>query len=178
MGIAGGEADPGMALPAGTPSSRGDQAASAAADTSQYVEFGIAERRYAFPIALIREIVEPGGVTPLPHVQACVDGIRNLRGAIIPIIDLRTLMGLPRKSIDVDSRTIVLQVGDRRMGCVVDNVSQVVRIADGDVGPAPDTITASAPYVIGFAKYHDRLLILLDVEELFHSRSLVRPPTS
>lgn len=147
-------------------------------DTSQYVEFGIADRRYAFPIALIREIVEPGEVTPLPHVQPCVDGIRNLRGAIIPIIDLRSLMGQPRRPIDTDSRTIVLQIGSRRMGCVVDNVSQVVRIADGDVGPAPETITASAPYIIGFAKYHERLLILLDVEELLHSRSLVHTQSS
>ena len=97
--------------------------------------------------------------------------------SIIPIINLRRLFGLATKATDKDTRTIVVNVGDRTMGCTVDAVSQVLRIPEDSIQPAPETIVAEgASYVFGFAKLEDRLVILLDIDELLSSERL--DPTS
>lgn len=145
------------------------------ANTSQFVEFVVDEQRYAFPIEQIREIVILQSITPTPQVAAYVDGVSNLRGSIIPIVNLRPLFGLPRRPTDADTRTIVVRVGHRTMGCTVDMVSQVLRVADDQIQPAPETVTADgANYIAGFAKVDENLVVLLDVNELLDVRRLPR----
>jgi purine-binding chemotaxis protein CheW len=134
---------------------------------SQFVGFQLAEQEYAFHIGKIREIVIIDQVTEVPQVPHFVDGVTNLRGAIIPIINLRKLFGLESKPTDSETRTIVVNVGERTMGCTVDMVSQVMRISNEDIQAAPDTVTADgANYISGFAKLGERLLIILDIEQL------------
>ena len=144
-------------------------------NTSQFVGFQLENQRYAFRIEQIQEIVILDEVTQTPQVAPYVEGVSNLRGAIIPIVNLRKLLGLAPRPADPDTRTIVVNVGDRTMGCTVDLVSQVMRIPDEAVQSAPDTITADgASYITGFAKLQEGLVILLDIDELLSPEKLER----
>ena len=142
---------------------------------SQFVGFRIADQEYAFRIEQIQEIVILEQVTKTPQVADYVEGVSNLRGSIIPIINLRKLFGLEPKPTDSETRTIVVNVGERTMGCTVDMVSQVMRIAEEDIQPAPETVTAgAAEYICGFARLEGRLMILLDIDQLLDPEQLGR----
>ena len=144
-------------------------------NSSQFVGFHIDGQQYAFRIEQIQEIVILDQVTQTPQVANYVEGVSNLRGAIIPIINLRKLLGLDPKPTDGDTRTIVVNVGERTMGCTVDMVSQVIRIPDESIQLAPQTVTADgANYISGFAKLDDRLMVLLDIDELLNPERLER----
>jgi purine-binding chemotaxis protein CheW len=155
---------------------------------SQFVGFQIDGQQYAFRIEQIQEIVILDQVTQTPQVADYVEGVSNLRGAIIPIINLRKLFGLDPKPTDSETRTIVVNVGERTMGCTVDTVSHVIRIPEESIQPAPETVTADgANYISGFAKLDDRLVIVLDIDELLNPKRLeanrkiappVTPPSS
>ena len=139
-----------------------------AKETSQFVGFQVDGQLYAFPIEKIQEIVILEQVTPTPQVAEHVDGVSNLRGEIIPIINLRKLMGMPARPFDSETRTIVLNVGARTMGCTVDAVTQVIRIPNQDIQEAPEALTGGRNHDIsGFAKLEDCVVILLNVEQLF-----------
>lgn len=142
-------------------------------NTSQFVGFQIAGQEYAFRIEQIQEIVILEQVTKTPQVPEYVEGVANLRGSIIPIINLRKLFGLEPKLADSETRTIVVNVGQRTMGCTVDMVSQVMRIPEENIQPAPETVTANgANYIAGFARMNGRLMILLEIDELLDPRKL------
>jgi purine-binding chemotaxis protein CheW len=133
----------------------------------QCVGFQVGEQEYAFRIEQIQEIVNLGKLTRLPQVPSFLEGVANLRGSIIPVVNLRLLLGLERREADADTRTIVVNVGARIMGCVVDRVSQVMRIPEESILPAPETVTGGdASYVQGFARIDDRLIILLDIGQM------------
>jgi purine-binding chemotaxis protein CheW len=136
-------------------------------NSSQFVGFQLAGQDYAFRIEQIQEIVILDKVTKTPQVPEYVEGVSNLRGTIIPIINLRKLFGLEPRPVDSETRTIVVNVGARTMGCTVDMVSQVLRIPEEEIQPAPETVTANgAGYIAGFARQEGRLMILLDIDEL------------
>jgi purine-binding chemotaxis protein CheW len=146
-------------------------------NTSQFVGFLIDGQQYAFRIEQIQEIVILDQVTRTPQVADYVEGVSNLRGAIIPIINLRKLLGLEAKSSDSETRTIVVNVGDRTIGCTVDAVSQVIRIPADSIQPAPDTLNGNGSREIaGFAKLDEQLLILLDIDELLTPERLSGNP--
>jgi purine-binding chemotaxis protein CheW len=133
----------------------------------QFVGFQVGDQDYAFRIEQIQEIVNLRQLTKMPQVPPYVEGVANLRGSIIPIINLRLLFGMQAKEADGNTRTIVVNVGSRIMGCTVDTVSQVMRIPEESIQPAPETVTAgTAGYIQGFAQVNDRLIILLDIDQL------------
>ncbi|MFN0050935.1 MAG: chemotaxis protein CheW [Planctomycetales bacterium] len=142
-------------------------------NSSQFVGFELAGQDYAFRIEQIQEIVILEKVTKTPQVPDYVEGVSNLRGSIIPIINLRKLFGLEPRTVDGETRTIVVNVGERTMGCTVDTVSQVIRIPEENIQPAPETVTANgANYIAGFARQNGRLIIILDIDELLDPRKL------
>ncbi len=144
-------------------------------DSSQFVGFKIRDQEYAFRIEQIQEIVILDQVTKVPQVPDFVEGVSNLRGSIIPIINLRKLFGIELKSPDAETRTIVVNVGDRTMGCTVDMVSKVMRIPEDSIQPAPETVTAGgAKYIAGFDNLDEHLVIVLDIDELLHPDQLNR----
>jgi purine-binding chemotaxis protein CheW len=144
-----------------------------ARNVAQFVAFRIEHQTYAFRIEQIQEIVILSQVTRTPQVPDYVEGVANLRGSIIPIINLRKLFGLQPKPIDADTRTIVVNVGTRTVGCTVDTVTQVVRIAKDAVHAAPETVTGhGASYISGFARVQDQLIVLLEVDELLDPQKL------
>jgi purine-binding chemotaxis protein CheW len=144
-------------------------------NSSQFVGFQLSDQEYAFRIEQIREIVILKQVTRTPQVPSYVEGVSNLRGKIIPIISLRLLFGLGNKAIDDETRTIVVNVGDRTMGYTVDSVSQVMRIQEENIQPAPDAITSGgANYIGGLANLEDRMIVILEIDELLNPDELER----
>jgi len=142
-------------------------------NTSQFVGFRLADQGYAFPIEQIQEIVILSQITRMPQVPNYVEGVGNLRGTIIPILNLRRLFGLEARPADDDTRTIVVNVGERTMGCTVDAVTQVIRISQQDIQPAPEMIAGDqAGYITGFTKLDDQILILLNIDELLEPDKL------
>jgi len=141
----------------------------------QFVGFRLGDQEYAFRIEQIQEIVIPDRVTQMPQVPDYVQGVSNLRGTIIPIISLRRLFDLEAKARDEETRTIVANVGSRIIGCTVDAVTQVVRIPQENIQPAPDIVKAEgSTYIAGFAKLESRLIILLEISELLDPEKLER----
>lgn len=139
----------------------------------QFVGFRLADQDYAFRIEQIQEIVIPDRVTTLPQVPEYVEGVSNLRGSVIPIINLRLLFELEPKGRDDQTRTIVANVGSRTVGCTVDAVTQVMRIAPEQIQATPEIARSSeSAYISGFAKLDNRLVILLEIDELLHPDKL------
>ena len=144
-------------------------------DTAQFVEFEIDSQRYAFPIGQIREILILKSVTPTPQVPRYVEGVSNLRGVIIPIVNLRVLFGLEPSAPDSETRTIVVNVAEKTIGCTVDMVSRVLRVDKDSIAEAPENITCDGRhYIRGFIKAENRLVIVLDVEQLLSLENLSR----
>jgi len=142
-------------------------------NSAQFVGFELGGQQYAFRIEQIQEIVILEQVTRTPQVPDYCDGVSNLRGSIIPIINLRKLFGLDPKPPDSESRTIVVNVDGRTMGCTVDTVSQVIRIPADCIQQAPEPVTADgAEYIIGFARLDGALVILLDINKLLDVEQL------
>ena len=144
-------------------------------NSAQFVGFRLAEQGYVFPIGQIQEIVILDQITKTPQVADYIEGVSNLRGTIIPIINLRRLFGLDPKPVDDETRTIVVNVGSRTMGCTVDAVTQVIRIPAHDIQPAPEIVAGEGtPWIAGFAKLDQRLLIVLNINELLDPAKLDR----
>lgn len=137
-------------------------------DMAQFIEFEIDQQRYAFPICQIREILILKNVTPMPQVPDYVAGVSNLRGEIIPIVDLRVMLGFPSLDATEETRTIVVNVAEKTIGATVDLVTRVLRVEKDSVSEPPDNMVSNGrDYIEGFIKSDDRLVIVLNVERLF-----------
>ena len=106
-------------------------------------------------------------VTNVPRAPVFMEGVINLRGQLIPIIDLRTRFGMPRADHTKNTRIVVTEIGTKRVGMVVDSVSEVLRLPLDAIEPAPDMITGvDTEYIRGVGKVDDRLIILLDLAKI------------
>jgi len=142
-------------------------------DSAQFIGFRLADQEYAFRIEQIQEIVILDQVTQTPQVADYIEGVANLRGTIIPIVNLRQLFGFQPKPLDDETRTVVVNVGERTMGCTVDSVTQVIRILTTQIQPAPEMVTSAGnAYISGLAKLDERLVIILDVDKLLNPEKL------
>jgi purine-binding chemotaxis protein CheW len=133
----------------------------------QLVSFNIGEEEFGVDILKVQEINRMCAVTRVPNAPEYVDGVINLRGKVIPIIDLRSRLGMPRKEHGKNTRIIVVEVGGKVIGFVVDAVREVLRIP-GNVTEPPPSILGSVreEYITAVGKLDDRLLILLDLEKV------------
>ena len=134
-------------------------------DLRQFVSFVIAGEEFGVNILTVQEIIRPIAITRVPHAPAFVEGIINLRGRILPVIDLRKRFGFPPREQDEDTRIVVLEVEEQVIGFVTDAVREVLRVDASTMEPAPElAVGIDAHYLRGVAKLEDRLLILLDLE--------------
>jgi purine-binding chemotaxis protein CheW len=134
---------------------------------SQIVVCELKDERYGIDIERVFEIIRLQPITVVPGAPGYVDGVINLRGHVIPVVDLAARFGLQRTSVTKASRIVVAGVGQARVGLVVDGVSEVLMIPDDAVEPAPAATTASmVGYVRGIAKTSESLVIMLDVDSL------------
>lgn len=143
----------------------------------QLVGFRLGDDDYAIPITKIQEIILMKPVTRVPQSPAFIEGLINLRGVVIPVINLRRRLGLATREVDDETRTIVLNVHGKTVGCIVDAVTRVMRLGADQIQPPPTTVLAVARnYISGLAKLEEQLIIILDVERLFDPAELVAEP--
>lgn len=133
----------------------------------QLVVFSLANEFYGVDIKLVESIIRTERVTVVPHAPSFIDGVINMRGEVLPVIDLSIRFGLTRNAETKDSRIIVVEVRQVRVGIVVDAVTEVMRVSDSVIEPpSPLVTTIDSAYVCGIAKVPDRLVILLDLDKI------------
>ncbi|MFO0911156.1 MAG: chemotaxis protein CheW [Isosphaeraceae bacterium] len=160
-------------------SNTGPAAGPGEAKTLQFVGFRIDREEYAIPITTIQEIIVMKPITRIPQVPATIEGLINLRGSVLPIVNLRRLFGLPPREFDDETRTVIVNVGGRTLGYVVDEVTQVMRIAGDQIQPAPVAVASLVQrHISGLARLDDRLLIILDIDQLLRPEELAAVPTA
>jgi len=137
------------------------------ADLLQLVSFKIGEEEFGIDILKVQEINKMTQITKVPNAPYFVEGVINLRGRVIPIIDLRTRLGIDRKEYDKNTRIIVVEISEKTIGFIVDAVSEVLRIQKNITEQPPELVTGiDSRYITAVAKLEDRLLILLDLDKL------------
>lgn len=134
-------------------------------DEKQVVVFDLAAETYGVDIGSVREIIRIQEITQVPRTPEFVEGVINLRGKVIPVIDLRKRFGFGEVAYTKDTRIVVVDIGGSDIGVIVDAVTEVLRLASDLVEPPMDVITtADSDYLLGIAKLEDRLIILLDLQ--------------
>lgn len=143
-------------------------------DLLQLVIFQLGGEEFGVEIMQVQEIIRMPDITRIPQSPEFVEGVINLRGKIIVVINLDTRFGLDLKELDENSRIIIVEVGETVVGMIVDSVSEVLRLPTTNVEPAPEIIKAKihADYLKGVGKLDDRLLILLDLEKVLSEEEM------
>ena len=133
----------------------------------QLVTFTLANEEYAVDILNVQEINRRTEITKVPNAPDYVEGVVNLRGKVIPLINLRKKFRLPEKNADDTTRIIIMDIQGVTNGLIVDSVSEVLRIPSDIVEPSPPvTSNASSMFIKGIAKLEKRLIILIDIDKL------------
>lgn len=139
----------------------------------KFLTFKIADEEYGIPIQHIIEIVNIQRITEVPDMPDFVKGVINLRGQVIPVMDVRIRFHLSPKEYDDRTCVIVTQVNDVTIGLVVDTVREVVNIPESNITPAPKfTNKAAGRYIMGMGKIEEAVKILLDVTKLLYEEEL------
>lgn len=140
----------------------------------QLVIFELDEEEYGVEISELREILRRPEVTPIPNSPDFIEGIINVRGQIVVVMDLEKRFNLVRDSKGKSLHVILTEIGESTFGAVVDEVTEVIRVPKDSIEAAPAIISEkiSADYVKGIAVLEDRLIILLDVEKVFDEQGL------
>ncbi|MDA3938985.1 MAG: chemotaxis protein CheW [Spirochaetia bacterium] len=134
----------------------------------KYLLFELGAEEYCIDIARITAIEELPQITAIPDMPNFVKGVINLRGMVIPAVDLRLRFGMEEKEYDDRTCIIIVSLGERTVGFIVDNVSEVHEIADKDIGSPPSfkNLSGKEQYIAGLAKRGDEVKIILDVNKI------------
>ncbi len=152
---------------------------SSVSDLSQLVVFSLDDESYGIDILKVQEIVSYIKPYPIPNSPEYFRGVVNLRGTIIPIIDLRIRFNFDNKDEVETSIIVVVSIDDKKYGLLVDAVSDVVTIDHGNVQEKLDVHTGiNGQYILGVAKNNDQMIILIDIETLFKDREEIDKITS
>ena len=136
-------------------------------DLLQLVGFQLDDEEYGIDILKVQEINRITEITKSPQSPDFVEGVINLRGNVIPIIDLRKRFNMPHKEYDKQTRIVVGEIGDRTVGFIVDAVSEIIRLPADKIEPAPNiSADDKAEYILGVGKLDDKLLMLLDIDKI------------
>jgi purine-binding chemotaxis protein CheW len=147
-----------------------------ATSNSQYLTFMLGQEEYGVEILKVQEIRGYTAVTPVPNTPAYVKGVMNLRGTIVPVIDLRTKLGLSEIEKNRFTVIVVVKVGAKVAGLIVDAVSDVLDLSMKDVQPSPELgVQEDARYARGIARVKEKLVVLLDLERVFGNGDLGGP---
>ena len=140
----------------------------------QIISFKVGDEEYGLEILSVKEVIRIREITKLPKAPDFVRGVINLRGDVIPIIDLRAKFGLPVRQYSDMTRVIVVEVDDKLMGMVVDGVSHVIRIRDDQIVPPPTLVGGiSADYIRGVGKLEEQLIVLLNIGKILTSEEKI-----
>ena len=137
------------------------------------VGFKVGRETYGIPITALHEIVRVPEITAVPDAPAYLEGVINLRGKIVSVVDLRKRFGKPSTSLDRHSRILVVEHRGRLAGMIVDSASEVLKIPESEIEAAPAVMQEGGlDCVTGLAKYQGRLIILLDLRKVLTAREL------
>ena len=141
--------------------------------TSQYVTFLLGEETYGISILKLNEIIAYQNCTTIPNVPGFIKGVLNLRGIVVPVIDLRERFCMATKAYDQFTVIMILDVSGRIMGLIVDAVSDVITLNDEDIKPRPNFSTRiSMHFIHGMGVKDNKFIILLDVDKLLSDEEL------
>jgi purine-binding chemotaxis protein CheW len=134
----------------------------------QLVVFTLGEEEFGVDISQVREIVRLVQITYLPKAPAFIEGVVNLRGQVLAVIDLSKRLGISSRERGENTRIIVVEVGENTVGMLVDSVSEVLRLPSEFVEEVPSLVETEVPehYIRGVGKLKDRLLVLLDLNRI------------
>jgi purine-binding chemotaxis protein CheW len=134
----------------------------------QLVVFDLANEHYGVDIAAVEGIIKMQPITVVPHTPVFVEGVTNLRGEVLPVIDLRKRFGLPLdQARGKDTRIVVVEIDGKKVGMVVDAVSEVLRVPDEAIEPpSPIVTTVDSAFIRGIAKVDERLIILVELAKV------------
>ena len=131
---------------------------------SKYLTFNLEEEVYGLEILRVREIIGLMDITKVPRMPEFVRGVINLRGKVIPVVDLRLKFGMPSTEDTKETCIIVVDLDDILMGIVVDRVSEVLDIDEQDIDEAPEFgVSVSTEFILGMGKARDKVILLLDI---------------
>ena len=133
----------------------------------QLVVFTLGEEAYGVDIATVREIIRMQAVTEVPGTPYSVEGLINLRGSVIPVVDLRKRFGLESVERSKETRIVVVTSNEQEIGVIVDSVTEVLRFSADSIEPPSSIIMSSdSEYLLGIVKLDERLIILLDTDRV------------
>lgn len=135
----------------------------------QLVGFVMGEELFGVDILMVQEIIREAFITPIPNSPEFIEGVINLRGSIIPVIDLRKRLGLLKDAKQSeDTWILILNIEDRVTGFIVDSVSEVLKIQRGTIKPPPDIVVAGlqSQYINGVCKIDRGLMVMLDFDRI------------
>jgi purine-binding chemotaxis protein CheW len=133
----------------------------------QLVSFKIGNEEFGIDILNVQEIIKTVQITKVPNSPEFVEGIINLRGKVIPVMDLRIRLNLERKAQDKDTRIIVVEINSKTVGFIVDEVNEVLRIPKSITEPPPEMVTnINSEYITAVGKLEDRLITLIDLQKV------------
>jgi purine-binding chemotaxis protein CheW len=139
----------------------------------EFLSFRLGAEEYAIDILQVQEIRAHENVTRIANAPEFIKGVINLRGNIVPIVDLRVKFGLPEQGINTQTVVIVLNIAKRTVGVVVDGVSDVIAVSAADIKPAPELASGlDTRYIQGLASIGGQMMILVDIERLMTSRDM------
>jgi purine-binding chemotaxis protein CheW len=142
-------------------------------EAGEYLSFLLGREEYGIEILKVQEIRGYDAVTQIPNTPSFIKGVVNLRGKIVPIVDLRIKFNLENIEYNEFTVVIVLNFSGRIMGVVVDGVSDVIALNQAQIEPMPSLVTGiDTQYIIGLATYEERMLILVAIEQLMNSQEM------
>lgn len=142
----------------------------------QLVVFKLGREEYGVSILQVQEIKRMTDITRVPHTPDYIKGVMNLRGSVLPVLDLKKRLNLPPQEYSDDTRIIIVKVEEITIGIIVDAVSEVLTIGQENIEP-PQSVSGgvTANYLSGVGKLDDRLLILLNLETIIgHSQEIAK----
>lgn len=144
-----------------------------AADSQEFLVFSLGDEEYAIDILKVQEIRGYENVTRIANAPNFIKGVTNLRGVIVPIVDLRIRFRLSEACYDGHTVVIVVNIADRVVGIVVDGVSDVLMLSQEQIKPPPEFgLGLPINYLYGLGNLEDRMLVLVDIEKLLSSEDL------
>jgi purine-binding chemotaxis protein CheW len=145
----------------------------AKAKAGQYLTFQLMAEQYGVPIETVREINRVGEITPVPRTPECVKGVMNLRGKIIPVVNLRVKFGMEPQAYTRDTCIIVIDTHIGQVGMIVDSVKEVVDLKETQIEPSPVLGNEEAmSFVRGMGKVDQRVIILVDIVSSFSQEQM------
>jgi len=140
----------------------------------KYLTFFLAEEEYGLEILKVREIIGTMDITAVPRTPPFVKGVINLRGKVIPVVDLRLKVGMAEAERTDQTCIIVVDIGEVEMGIIVDRVSEVLNIAGHDIEDAPSFgAQVETDFILGLGKVNEKVTILLDISKLLSHSDVV-----